>query len=94
MVTNLSGNAKTPEMVTVICSIKSSLTCTKVLGFVACTVTSKVLVIGSAERYWGDVKTIKSGKRSAIISDVSEIQSIVYKSACIESDITEKYNLD
>ena len=58
---------------------------TKVLDFVACRVTSKVLGIGAAERSWGDVKTIKSGKRSAISSDVSEKQSIVYTSACIES---------
>ena len=32
----------------------------------------------------GDVKTIKSGKRSALCSDISERQSIVYTSACIE----------
>ena len=51
---------------------KYSLTFTKVLGFVACRVTSKVLGIGAAERSWGDVKTIKSGKISAISSDVSE----------------------
>ena len=58
---------------------------TKVLGFVACRVTSKVLGIGAAERSWGDVNTIKFWKRSAISSDVSEKHSIVYKSACIES---------
>ena len=57
---------------------KYSLPLTKILGFVACRVTSKVLVIGAAERSWGDVKTIKYGKRSAISSDVSEKQSIVY----------------
>ena len=50
---------------------KYSLPFTKVLGFVACRVTSKVLGIGAAERSWGDVKTIKSGKRSSIRSDVS-----------------------
>ena len=56
---------------------KYSLTCTKVLGFVACRVTSKVLGIGAAYNSWGDVKKIKSGKRSKIlISDVSEKQSI------------------
>ena len=44
---------------------KYSLPFTKFLGFVACKVTSKVLGIGAAERSWGDVKTIKSGKRSA-----------------------------
>ena len=64
---------------------KYSLPCTKVLGFVACRVTSKVIGIGAAERSWGDVKTIKSGKRSVISSDVSEKQSIVYTSTCIES---------
>ena len=45
---------------------------TNVLGFVACRVTSEVFGIGAAERSWGDVKTIKSGKRSAISSYVSE----------------------
>ena len=40
--------------------------------------------IGSAERSCGDVKTIKSGKRSALGSDISEKHSIVYTSACIK----------
>ena len=43
-----------------------------------------MLVIVSAERSWGDDKTIKSGKRSDIGSDISEKQSIVFKSVCIE----------
>ena len=43
-----------------------------------------MLGIGSAKRSWGDVKTIKSGKWSALGSEISEKQSIVYKSACIE----------
>ena len=73
---------------------KNSLPFTNVLGFVACRVTSKVLGIGAAERSWGDVKTIKSGKRYAISSDVSEKQSIVYTSACIESDRIEQYQAD
>ena len=63
---------------------KYSLPSTKVLGFVVCRVTSKILGIGSAERSWGYVKTIKSGKRSALGSDISEKQIIVYTSACIE----------
>ena len=67
---------------------------TKVLCFVACRVKSKVLGIGAAECSWGDVKTIKSGKRSAISSDVSEKQSIVYTSACIESARIEQYQSD
>ena len=41
---------------------KYSLPCTKVLGFVACRVISKVLGIVVAEHSWGDLKTIKFGK--------------------------------
>ena len=55
-----------------------SLPCTKVLGSVACRVTSKFLGIGAADSYWFDVKKIKYTKISSIISDVSEKQSIVY----------------
>ena len=73
---------------------KYSLPCTKILGFVACRFTSKVLGIGASESSWDTVKTIKSVKRSAISSDVSEKQSIVNTSACIESDIIEHYNYD
>ena len=73
---------------------KYSLPFTKVIDFVTYRVTSKVLGIGATERSWGDVKTIKSGKRSAISSDVSETQSIVYTSACIESSRIEQYQSD
>ena len=62
--------------------------------FFACRVTSKVLGIGAAERSWVEGKTIKSGKRSAIISDISEKQIIVYTYSCIESGIIEKYHSD
>ena len=70
---------------------KYSLPFTNVIGFVACRVISKVLGIGAAELSWGYVKTIKSGKRSAISSDISEKQSIVFTSACIESARIEQY---
>ena len=50
------------------------------------------LGIGTAERSWSDVKTMKSGKISDISSDVSEEQSIVYTSACIESAKIEQYH--
>ena len=66
---------------------KYSLPCTKVLGLVGCRVTSKVIVIGAAERSWGGVKTIKSHKISTISSDVAEKKSIVYTYSCIESAI-------
>ena len=71
---------------------KYSLHCTKFLGFVACRLTSKVFGIGAVDRSWGDAKIIKSGKRSAIITDVSEKKSIVYTSACIESSRVEQYH--
>ena len=57
---------------------KYSLPCTKVLGFLAYRVTSKVIGIGASERSWGDVKAIKSGIRYDISSDVLYKQSIVY----------------
>ena len=63
---------------------KYSLLYTTVLCFVACRVTSKSIGKWSAEHSWGDVKTIKSGKISSLGSDISEKQSIVYTSACIE----------
>ena len=63
----------------------------QVSWFCWCRFTSKVLGIGAAERSWGDVNTIKYGKRSAISSDVSEKQSIIYTSACIESARIEQY---
>ena len=73
---------------------KYSLPCIKVLGFVARRVTSKFLGIGAAKRSWGDIKIIKSGKISAISSDVWEKQSIVYTSACIESTRIKQYHSD
>ena len=73
---------------------KYSLPFTKVLVFVSFRVTSKVLGIGAAERSWGDVKTIKYGKISAISSDVSDKQIIVYTSVCIESDRIVQYHSD
>ena len=50
---------------------KYSLPSTTVLDFLACKITSKILGIGSAESSWGDVKTIKLEKRSAIGSEIS-----------------------
>ena len=67
-----------------LCHQKYSLPSTIVLGFVACRVTSKITGIGYAEHSWGDVKTIKSGKISALHSDIYDNHSIVYKSDCVE----------
>ena len=60
---------------------KYSLPYTKVLGYVACRVCSKLAGIGAAERSWGDVKHIKSGKRSHISAASIEKRAILYTSA-------------
>ena len=39
----------------------------------ACRFILKVIGIGAAERSWGDINTIKSGKLSAISSDIFKI---------------------
>ena len=65
---------------------KYSLPSTKVIGFVACRVTSKIIGIGSAESSWGDVKTIKSVNISALGSEIYEKQRIVYTYTCIEKE--------
>ena len=70
-----------------LCNQKYSLPSTKVLGFVYCRSTSKVLGIGYAERSWIDVKTIKLVKRSYPGIEISEKQSVVYTSTCIEEAI-------
>ena len=73
---------------------KYSLPCTKVLNFVACIVISRIIGNGAVERYWVDVKTIKSDKISAISSDISEKKSIVYTSAYNEPARIEQYPSD
>ena len=65
---------------------KYSLPSTKVIGFVACRVTSNILAIGYAECSWRDVKTIKLGKISALGSEISGKKSIVFTSVCIEEE--------
>ena len=55
----------------------------KVLGFVGCRVTSKVLGIGAAERSWGALKDIKSGKRAHMGEESVEKRTILYTTARI-----------
>ena len=62
---------------------KYSLPYTKVLGFVACRVTLKVLGIGAAEQCWSGVKDIKMGKRSGLSGASTERRSILYTTARI-----------
>jgi hypothetical protein len=62
---------------------KNSLRYTKVFGQLACRVCSKILGIGSAERAWGDVKHLKTNKRSHISADRVKKQATIYGSHCI-----------
>jgi hypothetical protein len=59
-----------------------TLTETKWLGQLACRVCSKISGIGSAERNWGDVKQLKSGKRTSLKSEQLNWQATIYGSAC------------
>jgi hypothetical protein len=56
----------------------------QVLGRVACRVTSKILGIGSAERAWGAVKHLKTGKRAHLGSEATKMQATIFGAACIE----------
>lgn len=57
---------------------------TEVLGKVACRVLSALLGIGVAERAWGAVKHLKSGKRSHLGADATRMQATIFGAACIE----------
>ena len=59
-----------------------SLHHTKVLGPVGCRTCSKQCGIGAAERGWGDVKSIKTGKRASIGTSI-EKRAILYSTAKI-----------
>jgi hypothetical protein len=60
---------------------KYSLPYTKVLGYVACRVTSKLCGIGPAERCWSAVKQIKKDKRAHLSGESTEKRSVIYMSA-------------
>ena len=66
---------------------------TKVLWSVACRVTSKKAItsIGMCERNWGDVREIKSGKRSALPSESEENCTIPFD---VPESVHDFKNLD
>ena len=49
----------------------------------ACLVTSKTLGIGPCERVWGNLKTIKDGKRKHRSGKSTEKRTVLYTSAKI-----------
>lgn len=57
---------------------KYSLLSTKVLGKLACLVTSKILGIGTAERNWKQVKNVKSGQRVNTSIDKTKKQVLIH----------------
>lgn len=61
---------------------QNTLPYTTVLGKLACRVTSKILGIGQAERSWGDVKHLKSNKRSHLSSERVKMQATIYGASC------------
>jgi hypothetical protein len=64
---------------------KNSLPHTEVLGKFACRVCSKIAGIGSAERAWGDVKHLKSEKRSHLGTNALKKQSTIFGASCMEA---------
>ena len=63
---------------------KESLRYTTYFGEFACRVCSKILGIGSAERSWGDVKTLKTNKRSHLSGERVKKQATIFGASCIE----------
>ena len=74
---------------------RNSFRYTKVLGAIVCRVCSKILGIGSAERSWGDVKHIKTNKRSHLSAERTKKQSTIFGSYCMEkADRMKKAKMD
>jgi len=69
---------------------KNSLRFTDYLGRFACIVCSKILGIGAAERNWGDVKHLKTDKRSHISSDRVKKQATIFGASCADRARAER----
>jgi hypothetical protein len=63
---------------------KNTLPFTSIFGKLACQVCSKIIGIGSAERGWGDVKHLKTEKRSHLGAKAVQMQATIYGSSCTE----------
>jgi len=61
---------------------KYSVPYTEWFGRFACRVTSKILGIGSAERNWGEVKHLKTDKRSHLSADRVKKQATIFGGDC------------
>ena len=56
---------------------------TDIFGAFAARVCSKILGIGSAERAWGDVKHLKTNKRSHLSADRVNKQATIFGASCM-----------
>ena len=93
MLTNLYGKETTSKMATVICGIENiHLLASRFLVLLHVESNQRFLVLVQQSVIGVTQKQLNLGKISAISSDVSEKQSIVYTSNCIESAIIEKYH--
>jgi hypothetical protein len=73
---------------------KNTLRYTTILGKLACRVCSKILGIGSAERNWGDVKHLKTNKRSHLSADSVKKQATIFGAYCAEKADIERRKFD
>ena len=69
---------------------KNSYVQTKILGKFACRVCSKIVGMGSAERNWGDVKHLKSDKRSHLSAEAVEKQATIFGASCMADAALER----
>ena len=83
---NKSGIVKISVMVIVIYGIMNTIYHLQRAWFCILQCNFKKIGIGSAEHSWGDVKTIKSGKRPSLGSESSDNQSIMSTSSFIEEE--------
>jgi hypothetical protein len=72
---------------------KNSFFQTKILGRFACRVCSKIVGMGSAERNWGDVKHLKSEKRSHLSASATEKQATIFGVSCMRDAQIEREKL-
>ena len=67
---------------------------TRVLGYVACRVTSKVIGMGAAEHSWADTKSIMTNKRLKMTSDKTEKLAIISTSTKLSNTRIERQALE
>lgn len=69
---------------------KNSYYHTTYFGKLACRVCSKIVGMGSAERNWGDVKHLKSSKRSHLSTERTEKQATIFGASCMADAALER----